>query len=656
MGIKGDKVTPMTQDKRSRSPDTSNTLTRVMENRRFSEVSSLATLQSGICRINPVTKTGQRLYMVHMLLLPFLPITALILQNATTLSNLLHYQREVERIGAKVDAATLLEKFITNMQRERSEVAFSIFTNGRQTLGLNLTERFSITDNALENMPWPDMDVYDATQMFKSKLRFQIRHGDFRQRISQEEEDIQSILNWYNSADGVFLNHLSQDIRGTNSSAVWRYLIAYKNLLRAIENIGIAVVYGIRYYGTGRITHDNYVQFIRHDALGFEYIDQSKNFVPQVRKDYESVKSDGKDFPILMTSRENILAQKSQEPDPKEALRYYQATFNYTENLREVLENLRLRIVEIVKNELIAANQQQAFGIAVLLLVLVISPVIIFLVRNATVTIQVFSISLSRKVHELKMEKRKADALTYQMLPPSVAKEYQQKKNMNALKFDSVTIYFSDIVDFIQMVEESTPEEMVTFLNSFYKMFDSRLGKYDIFKVDTANDCHMICSGVPEKNGDKHAPEIASMALDLLGTSSIMRIQHRPSERVQMRASIHSGSVIAGIQVVGSKMPRYRLFGDTVDVAGMMNTTGDALKIHISLETKLLLDIHGCFKCEHRGAIDIKGKGMVDSYWLLSKEGGISRPEDEKEGSYNDSGEPEYMKDLPNYSNDNELV
>ena len=65
----------------------------------------------------------------------------------------------------------------------------------------------------------------------------------------------------------------------------------------------------------------------------------------KVRKDYEALKSHGKDFPILMTSRDNILAQKSQEPDPHEALRYYQATFNYTENLREVLENLRLRIV-----------------------------------------------------------------------------------------------------------------------------------------------------------------------------------------------------------------------------------------------------------------------------------------------------------------------
>ena len=131
--------------------------------------------------------------------------------------------------------------------------------------------------------------------------------------------------------------------------------------------------------------------------------------------------------------------------------------------------------------------------------------------------------------------------------------EYQQKKCMNAQKYDSVTIYFSDLVDFIQMVEESTPAEvtnhpdsselnwwsltfpqMVTFLNSFYKMFDSRMSKYDIFKVwgysdvatrdaqstvhqvDTVNDAHMVASGVPEKNGDKHAPEIATMALDLL--------------------------------------------------------------------------------------------------------------------------------------------
>merc|ERR1719445_3018442 len=145
------------------------------------------------------------------------------------------------------------------------------------------------------------------------------------------------------------------------------------------------------------------------------------------------------------------------------------------------------------------------------------------------------------------------------------------------------------------------------------------------------------------------------MALDLLATCSLLSIKHRPADRVQLRASIHSGSVIAGIQVVGSKMPRYRLFGDTVDVAGMMNTTGEALKIHISLETKLLLDIHGCFKCEHRGSVDIKGKGMVDSYWLLSKEGGISRTDKGGQSRFHDTeGDSQYLRDLPNYNSSSE--
>ena len=89
-----------------------------------------------------------------------------------------------------VDGATHLEKFITNLQRERSEVAFHIFTYGKQTLALNLSERFTITDEALEQMPWPRIitnpnEIQNKNNIFKSKLRFQIRHGDFRERISQ---------------------------------------------------------------------------------------------------------------------------------------------------------------------------------------------------------------------------------------------------------------------------------------------------------------------------------------------------------------------------------------------------------------------------------------------------------------------------------------
>lgn len=113
-------------------------------------VAGATLVKIAIFAVNPVTKTGQRMYMMHMLLLPFLPITALIMQNSIAMGDLLTYQREVATIGSKVslllsymqvDGITLLEKFITNLQKERAEVAFHIFTNGSKNLEMNLTTR-----------------------------------------------------------------------------------------------------------------------------------------------------------------------------------------------------------------------------------------------------------------------------------------------------------------------------------------------------------------------------------------------------------------------------------------------------------------------------------------------------------------------------------
>ncbi|XP_040569115.1 uncharacterized protein [Lepeophtheirus salmonis] len=612
-----------------------------------------SSLQAGFCQINPVTKTGQRLYMVHMLLLPFLPISALIIQNAIGLSDLLRYQAEVQRSGAKVDGATHIEKFITNMQRERSEVAFYIFTYGKQTLGFNLSERFQITDEALEKMPWPEMKVSKSNEnMFKSKLRFQIRHGDFRQRISQEEEDINSILNWYNRADAVFLQHLSTGIKTTNSSAVWRYLIAYANLLRCIENYGIAVAYGIRYYGQGRITRDNYIQFIRHFTLGDEYLDQSKNYVPTVKQESSTIKTQGDHYNALEKSRRDVLEQRPQKPNTNEALRFYQATYGYTEALRVVIKDLREEIKRIVEEELTSANHQQALGVAVLIIVLIISPTIIFLVRNATATIQIFSFSLSKKAFELKMERKKADDLLFQMLPKEVASTIQSKKRSMPEKMESVSVLYSDIQDFTSMVQTSSPIEIVILLNSLYKMFDSRIDKYDVYKVNNINDSYMIVSGIPSKPGkmassEYPAYELSTLAIDLIGGSSMFVIPHSPKERLLVRIGIHSGPAIGGVLTVRNKMPRYRLFGDSVYVAHQLNIQCEPMKIHISLECKLLLDSLGGFRTEHRGMMNIKPKGMVDTYWLMGKEGGILN-KNNRDGDYSMDEGPDYMKDLSN--------
>ncbi|XP_059481353.1 guanylate cyclase 32E-like isoform X2 [Neocloeon triangulifer] len=225
---------------------------------------------------------------------------------------------------------------------------------------------------------------------------------------------------------------------------------------------------------------------------------------------------------------------------------------------------------------------------------------------------------VDERTDQLVEEKKKTEALLFEMLPRSVAEQLRKGHKVQAESYDAVTIYFSDIVGFTSMSAESTPLQVVDFLNDLYTCFDSIIENYDVYKVETIGDAYMVVSGLPIRNKNAHAGEIASMSLHLLAAVRKFSIRHRPGDTLKLRIGIHSGPVCAG--VVGLKMPRYCLFGDTVNTASRMESTGSELRIHCSAECRALLEKLGGYELLERGVVPMKGKGDRLTYWLVSED------------------------------------
>ncbi|XP_058494779.1 atrial natriuretic peptide receptor 2-like isoform X1 [Solea solea] len=224
---------------------------------------------------------------------------------------------------------------------------------------------------------------------------------------------------------------------------------------------------------------------------------------------------------------------------------------------------------------------------------------------------------VAERTQDLLQEKQKTDRLLYSMLPKPVADDLRQGRTTEAQSFSNATVYFSDIVGFTQLSGASTPYQVVNFLNQLYTTFDDIIDNYDVYKVETIGDAYMVVSGVPQENGINHAGEIASMALDLVSVCHNFKIPHKPNTQLKIRAGIHSGPVVAG--VVGTKMPRYCLFGDTVNTASRMESTSEALKIQVSGATADLLHTLRGYVLTCRGTLNVKGKGDMTTWWLEAK-------------------------------------
>ncbi|XP_055347158.1 atrial natriuretic peptide receptor 1-like [Paramacrobiotus metropolitanus] len=213
---------------------------------------------------------------------------------------------------------------------------------------------------------------------------------------------------------------------------------------------------------------------------------------------------------------------------------------------------------------------------------------------------------------ELVTEQNKVDNLLAEIIPPSLIKKLRDKVVVPPEAFESVTILFSSMVGFDVFCNTVTPMQVSSFLNELYTFVDSTLHMYDVYKVETVKDGYVVASGVPLRNGERHAYEVVSLAQYIL-----LELERQKKIPLKIRIGIHTGPIAAGI--IGVIMPRYCLFGDTMNTASRMESHGEASRIHISDSTKLKLEeikAASRLKLLPRGQVQVKGKGLVETFWI----------------------------------------
>ncbi|MCC6412744.1 MAG: AAA family ATPase [Saprospiraceae bacterium] len=220
---------------------------------------------------------------------------------------------------------------------------------------------------------------------------------------------------------------------------------------------------------------------------------------------------------------------------------------------------------------------------------------------------------IARQKDQIELEKQKSDNLLLNILPTETADELKRLGRAKPRNYESVTVLFTDFVNFSQAAERLSAEDLVEEIHKYYSAFDAILSKHNLEKIKTIGDSYMCAGGLPAEN-HTHALDAVNAALEMhefIGQESVERLR-AGLPAFNCRIGIHTGPVVAGI--VGTKKFAYDIWGSTVNIASRMESSGAAGKVNISEATYELVKDH--FQCSHRGKIEAKNAGLVDMYFV----------------------------------------
>jgi class 3 adenylate cyclase len=295
--------------------------------------------------------------------------------------------------------------------------------------------------------------------------------------------------------------------------------------------------------------------------------------------------------------------------------------------LEQIRQQQEIEVLTITKerNELTIQKQRSrnAFLAGIALLAIIILVLVIRWLRFAKRTNRVLSEqrnkiqqqkeAIENQYEIIKVEQEKSDRLLLNILPEHTANELKEKGRAAPKEYKMVTVLFTDFVGFTKVAEKLTPEELINELDLCFMEFDRIIGNHNLEKIKTIGDAYMCAGGIPIEN-DSNPWDAVEAALEIRDFMDKTREERRNNgfDYWELRIGMHTGEIVAG--VVGKKKFAYDIWGDAVNTASRMESSGEAGKVNISGSTYELIKEQ--YKCTYRGKVYAKNKGEIDMYFV----------------------------------------
>ncbi|KAL5022583.1 hypothetical protein ScPMuIL_001738 [Solemya velum] len=573
------------------------------------------------------SKSGRIIEMVKLMIVISVPVVTLIVLASVLLTEAIVLYNATNKAIESIHRATLLSRFIGNLQRERGMSAMFLSSGGENNDSFNaLSVLRAESDSTLTSIWWPEYGLDIGGKLY-TKPEVHVMMAEWRKMVDSDGVTFRNNILFYTEINESIMTFTINLVTIPDNYELSKTVVSGDALLHLTDIAGIQRALGSTFFTLCAFSTVDLQWFSELEGRSIELLAIALQYDKTVKESYTTKQESSQFVSDLLRSKKGLMWSEAYKEncrrfDPEE--RFY--------NSREWFHNMTtyIDIIFQIRNELsfhtsgiltdISKKSQQdvtiyaAVQIVVTIVCLALSIWYAIYMNNMTKCLRDYARHINHKTKELALEKRRTEKLLYQLLPRKIADQLKETGGVSAEYFASVTIYFSDIVGFTGICSNISPMEVVDLLNSLYSVFDACIDKYDVYKVETIGDAYMVASGLPETNGLNHAMEICGMALDIRDAVQAFRTACLGEKKLFLRTGVHSGSCVAG--VVGTKMPRYCLFGDTVNTASRMESTGEAGSIQISEDTKSILDQWGACSLQCRGRIEVKGKGTMLTYWL----------------------------------------